>query len=110
MEGQPPGPQGARPGRGHPGGKRRAVLSDRTRVNVVSLPPEAGSLLERPVKPPGADALPLPAAVRKVAAAVPRLYLYPSSRPLARAPWLEAAMGTSSVDVYVSRARLTSDV
>ena len=73
--------------------KRRAGLSDRTRVNVVSLPPEAGSLLERLVRPPGADALPLPAAIRKVAAAVPRLYLYPSSRPLARAPWAEAAMG-----------------
>jgi protease IV len=73
--------------------KRRAGLSDRTRVNVVSLPPEAGSILERLVKPPGADALPLPAAVRKMTAAVPRLYLYPSSRPLARAPWVEAAMG-----------------
>ncbi len=72
--------------------KRRAGLSDRTEVDVVSLPLEAGSLLERLIRPPGAD-LPLPAAALKILAAVPKLYLYPSLRPLARAPWVEAAAG-----------------
>jgi protease IV len=73
--------------------RRRAGVSDRTRVNVVSLPPEAGSLVERLIKPPGSDASPLPAAARKLLSAIPKLYLYPSLRPLARAPWAEAALG-----------------
>jgi protease IV len=72
--------------------KRRAGLSDRTLVNVVSLPLASGNLLERLIKPPGAD-LPLPAAAKKILAAVPRLFFYPSMRPLALAPWAEAAAG-----------------
>jgi protease IV len=72
--------------------KRRAGLSDRTRVAVVSLPLEQGNLIERLIRPPGAD-VPLPAAARKLLSAVPKLLLYPSLRPLARAPWAEAALG-----------------
>jgi protease-4 len=72
--------------------KRRAGLSERTRVAVVSLPLEQGNLIERLIRPPGAD-LPLPAAARRILSAVPKLLLYPSWRPLARAPWAEAALG-----------------
>ncbi len=74
--------------------RRRAGLADRTRVNVVSLPLESGSLLERLIKPPGSNTpLPLPATARKLLSAIPRLYLYPPTRPLARAPLAEAALG-----------------
>src|SRR4029453_18489601 len=72
--------------------KRRAGLSARTLVSVGSLPQQAGSLLERLVKPPRAD-LPLPAAAKQILSSVPRLFFYPSLRPLAREPWAEAAAG-----------------
>ena len=49
---------------------------------------------ERLIKPPGSNTpLPLPATARKILAAIPRLYLYPPTRPLARAPLAEAALG-----------------
>ena len=74
--------------------RRRAGLSDRTRINVVSLPLETGNILERLIQPPGASAAAaLPATARKLISAIPKLYLYPPSRPLARAPLAEAALG-----------------
>jgi protease-4 len=73
--------------------KRRAGLSDRTLVNVVSLPAEPDSIIERLVKLPGSGDSPLPVAAKKLLAVVPRLLFYPALRPLAREPWAEAAIG-----------------
>ena len=75
--------------------KRRAGLSERTLVNVVSLPLESGSLLERLIKPPAAD-LPLPTAAKMLLGSVPRIFFYPSLRPLARDPWAEAIAGVDA--------------